>query len=559
MKASLRIKVPPAFFFSLLTGVMMVIGIPPYDISFLSWISWIAFAPVCWALLVEPFPERCIKRVASAFLLGFVASAVFFLLTMEWITAVAWEGLVTLPFYLALYGGLWGIGLLLLRQFLENDFWYSSWKNLGVSFFAAASWSGLEWLRGVLFTGFGWNSFGVVFHHNIPLLQLSDVTGVSGLSFLGVMTGCVVALATKRFFATLQMSKKRPSISHSRLPLSDHRQYRLFPLARPSMDLFVMLFLLVSATSYGLRELLAPAPAQEVLYVAAVQGNIPQNHKWNRAFEEEIMSVYLRQSTMALALHPDLIVWPEAATPRPLLQDQFVFHQVEKLAQQGDTDFLIGSLDYEEAPRRDYNAAILLTERAAQSQVYAKVHLVPFGEYIPCRTSFPFFAWIIGDRILGDFDAGPGPKLLELSKKPVAMAPLLCFEDTLGDLVRRFAALGAQALINMTNDGWFGHTAASKQHMVNALFRSAETKLPMLRVANTGVTCVIDRFGRVVETLRAPDGSTFLEGVLATRWNIPRAPVATFYTQHGDLFAKGCLSLSGLVLLLCWVKKKLLF
>ena len=215
----------------------------------------------------------------------------------------------------------------------------------------------------------------------------------------------------------------------------------------------------------------------------------------------------------------------------------------------------MGSLHYEEHPQKDYNTAILLTQQASHWHYYAKIHLVPFGEYIPLRKSFPLFQWIIGNRILGDFDAGPGPQLLELSTKPVKIAPLLCFEDTLGDLVRRFAALGAQALITLTNDGWFGHTAASQQHVVNALFRCAETKLPMLRVANTGVTCLIDRHGRVVETLHDPKGSTFLEGMLTTRWKVPKHPQPTFYGKHGDLFAQGCLVLSFMMLLVLVIRK----
>ncbi|MBX9742751.1 MAG: apolipoprotein N-acyltransferase [Chthoniobacterales bacterium] len=514
------------FPYALLTGALMATGFPPYDMAFLSWVPWIAFTPLCWVLLVEPLPERFLSQVSHAFFLGFLAGSTFFLLTLEWITSVAWEGLVTLPFYLGLYAGVWAMTVVILRSCLGDIFWRYSRKNLGVSLFAAASWSGLEWARGTLFTGFGWNSFGVAFHRSIPLLQLCDITGVGGLSFLGVMTGCVVALAMKRFVDEVQKKKITTSLR-----------------MRPHGDLLITLLVIVMVICYGLRELLAPAPLQERLSIAAIQGNIPQNHKWDRSFEEEIMSTYLRRSAMALALRPDLIVWPEAAVPRPLLQDQATFNRVQQLAQQGEADFLMGSLDYEENPRHDYNAAILLTHHASSAQVYAKVHLLPFGEYIPCRKSFPFFAWVTGDRILGDFDAGPGPKLLELSTKPVHVAPLLCFEDTLGDLVRRFAGLGAQAIITLTNDGWFGHTAASKQHMVNALFRCAETKLPMLRVANTGVTCVIDRFGRVIEILQAPDGSTFLEGILATQWNVPANPTTTFYTKHGDLFAKGCLGI----------------
>ncbi|MFZ4116223.1 MAG: apolipoprotein N-acyltransferase [Chthoniobacterales bacterium] len=513
---------------ALLTGIAMSCTFPPYDRPGLAWVPFVAVAPLAGVLLFSPLPASFGKRLGVTFLLGFFSGSVFFLLTLEWVRCVAWEGLVTLPFYLALYEGVWGMFVgLVLRSFLEKGE-SSSLKNFFTACLAAASWSGLEWLRGTLFTGFGWNSFGVAFHHVISLIQIADVTGVSGLSFLGVMTGCSMAIASRRFVDEIRQRKITTPLR-----------------MRPHGDLLVTLLVIVMVVAYGLHEMLAPVPPQKRIRVAAIQGNISQNHKWDRAFEESIMETYCRESRAALALHPDLIVWPEAATPRPLLYDQKTFLRLEELLEQSETDFLIGSLHYEEEPQRDYNAAILLNTKELPGipkiQYYAKSHLLPFGEYIPFRKSFPLFQWIIGDRILGDFDAGPGPKLLLLSHQEIKVAPLICFEDTLGNLVRQFALLGAQGFINMTNDGWFGHSAASKQHLVNALFRSVETKLPMLRVANTGVTCLIDRFGRVARQLHDGYGNTFFEGMMVAEWSLPENPPHTFYARHGDIFAEGCL------------------
>ncbi|MFI0347358.1 MAG: apolipoprotein N-acyltransferase [Chthoniobacterales bacterium] len=532
------------WFLSLLTGVAMVVGFPPYEVAWLSWMPCIAFTPLIYALLFLPLPTSQGKRACVAFLLGFFAGAIFFLLTLEWITSVAWEGLVTLPFYLAIYSGLWSLFVVMVVRPWMKLKYSSSLRNLLVAVFSAAAWTGLEWLRGTLFTGFGWNSFGVAFHHNIPLLQICDITGVGGLSFLGVMTGSITAIAVERFFLKIKSVASQQQLSPILRPL------------RPHADVALTLLLMVGVMSYGIREMFLPSPPQEQLTIAAVQGNIVQNHKWDRAFEAEIMATYVRESEIAAALHPDLILWPEAATPEPLLLNQSIFRQVQQLAEKSGSDFLIGSLHYEENPARDYNTAILLTKRASAVDYYAKTHLVAFGEYIPFRKSFPLFTWIVGDRVLGDFNAGPGPKLLELSVKPIKLASLLCFEDTLGDLVRRFAQLGAQALVTLTNDGWFGHTAASQQHLVNALFRCAETKLPLIRVANTGVTCVVNRFGSVVETLHSPDGSTFLEGLLSTKCDVPEHPQPTFYVRHGDLFAEACLVLSLIAVGLKLIRRK---
>lgn len=519
------------FLLSLLSGVAMSSTFPPYDRGVFACIPFVAFIPVCSGLLLSPLPKSFLKRLGFTFFLGFLTGAIFFLFTLEWITCVAWEGLATLPFYLALYAGLWGafVGIV-LRPFLDHGK-PSTIKNLLIACLSAAAWSALEWLRGTLFTGFGWNCFGVAFHHTIPLLQICDVTGVLGLSFLGVMTSCSLTLGAKRFIE----ERKQKTIT---LPLR---------LRLPS-EILIICFLILTLMIYGIHEMLSPIPSQRTLSIVAIQGNIPQNHKWDHFFEESIMATYCRQSQAALALHPDLIVWPEAATPRPLLSDAKTFFQVQELLAQSTTDFLIGSLYFEKEPPRDYNAAILLNAKPlpgiSEIQYYAKTHLLPFGEYIPCRQTFPIFKWLIGERILGDFNPGPGPKLLSLSHQGIRVAPLLCFEDTLGDLTRNFAILGAQGLITLTNDGWFGHSAASSQHLINALFRCAETKLPMLRVANTGVTCLIDRFGRITHELKESNGNTFFEGMMASPWKLPKNPSLTFYSRYGDLFAKGCLGIT---------------
>ena len=143
-----------------------------------------------------------------------------------------------------------------------------------------------------------------------------------------------------------------------------------------------------------------------------------------------------------------------------------------------------------------------------------------------------------------------------MSKKPVKIGPLICFEDTLGDLTRQFALRGAQILITVTNDGWFLRSAGSEQHAIHALFRCAETKLPMVRAANTGVSCVIDRFGRIVNRLQNDKGDTFIEGVLIAQLDIPKDPKKTFYTRYGEVFSLGCLAVSVIACGLHLVRRK---
>jgi apolipoprotein N-acyltransferase len=152
----------------------------------------------------------------------------------------------------------------------------------------------------------------------------------------------------------------------------------------------------------------------------------------------------------------------------------------------------------------------------------------------------------VGDLVPDDFDPGKEFTILEMQTKPVKLGPLVCFEDTLGNLARHFALLGAQAFVVVTNDGWFLESAGSLQHLRNAIFRCAENNIPMIRAANTGVTCAIDRHGAVREILRDPAGSTFMPGILFSKTSVPAAPVPTFYARHGEIFSIACLVIASL-------------
>ena len=149
---------------------------------------------------------------------------------------------------------------------------------------------------------------------------------------------------------------------------------------------------------------------------------------------------------------------------------------------------------------------------------------MPFGEYVPGRHTVPFISGIVGDQVPADFTRGKEPVVFHLTNEKVKVAPLICFEDTLGELTRQFVLRGANLLANVTNDGWFLRSAGSQQHLDNAIFRCVETRRPMARAANTGVTCFVNRFGRVTQVLLDAKGSQFTEGVLtgdgrgADRW-----------------------------------------
>lgn len=502
----------------ILSGLLLVLCFAPFNQA---WLVWIALSPLFAALWFAPVAPRHPLLTKAAY--GYVTGLIYFLGTLSWLTTVTAAGWFILSLYLALYPAVWA-GFIYVaatphdRPQATTSIWLSSWNNLRVGFIAATGWVALELLRGQVFTGFGWNSLGIALHANIPLLQLSSLTGVGGLSFLAVLSSSI-AVATVRRLAIEARGGK----------------------IRAHFDFTLTLALIVLAFVFGLRELHHTTETFP-LRVAAVQPSIPQEEKWNPAFEQRIYSTLERLTDASVALQPELIVWPEAAIPRGFFEDRIANQFVRTQAARGNFALLLGSLIL--SHEADYNAALMLLGPEAEPQVYPKTHLVMFGEYIPFRESFPLFAILVGDLVPADFDAGDGPVIFHILTPHVALAPLICFEDTLGTLGRQAANAGAQMFVNVTNDGWFKRSAGSEQHAAHAVFRCAETRRPMIRAANTGLTCAIDSFGRVRQTLQTAEGDTFAEGVLLAEIEVPVSPPQTFYMLYGDLFSNFCLILT---------------
>jgi apolipoprotein N-acyltransferase len=317
---------------------------------------------------------------------------------------------------------------------------------------------------------------------------------------------------------------------------------------RPHFDFTVTMAAIVGVLIFGLRAAQISLPTKP-LRVAAVQSNVPQNQKFDRQFTRRIFDQFRRLSEIALRSNPppDLLVWPESSMPGPVLADQESYKFVMDLAASADTDLLLGAIDVDK--RYVYNAALLVSDGGERVQMYRKVHLVPFGEYVPGRHTVPLLAQIVGDQVPDDFKEGTEHTVFTLTNSEVHVAPLICFEDTIGELTRQFVlpnetSPGANLLVDVTNDGWFQRSAGSHQHLANAIFRCVETRRPMIRAANTGVTCFINQFGRITQMLQDGTGSTFTEGVLAGEIKVPTELELTFYARHGELFAKACAAIT---------------
>lgn len=512
---------------AVLSGGLLAACYPP-----LEWgdTVWFALMPLVWNLWFHPggAGRRPVVRAAAA---GYVSGLVFFAASAFWLTTLTWPGYVALALLFALYFAAWaGFVAWLVAGHREED-WLRSAHNLRVSLVGAASWTALEWVRSQLFPYFGWNGLGIAQHANLPLIQIADVAGVGGVSFL-------ICWANLMGVATLK-----------RLILETGRGAR-----RPHWDFAVTIAAVALAWTYGLRQILSEPPPAEKVSFAAIQSDIPQSVRNNPDEEMRVLEILKEQTGTAQAMAPDLILWPESATPSPLFSHPFTLDLVRELAAESPGDFLLGTVVFSDAG--DFNSIVLLTKNGTEAQIHHKMHLVPFGEYVPFRRELPFLADWLSGLIPDDFDAGTTPNILEMAARPVRMGPLVCFEDTVPALSRKFAQLGAQMLVVVTNDGWFLESAGSRQHLLNAVFRCAESKLPMIRAANTGVTCSIDRFGAVRDMLTDGNGQTFLRGVLFGRVEVPSNPVTTFHTRYGEVFSIACASLSLLALLIPAMRRK---
>ena len=508
------------------SGLLCTSCFPPFNQS---WLCWIALTPLIAAVWFSQGSRRDWLR---NLLLGYLAGIVFFTGVFSWLGALGdlyqnffLHGLsLLLSLYLAMHFAFWSwfIGLIRPRDFI------SSGRNLLAAFLAASAWATHEWVRGWLFSGFGWNGLGVALHQNWPVIQIAEFTGAIGLSFAVVFTNVIAVCIPFRLF-------------------TEARTHRM----RPHFDLTLTMIGLVALFAFGLHAVQNQS-AGKPLRVAAIQTNIPQEQKFEPT--EQILDTCDQLSALAVQREPkpELLVWPESSIPGKFGRDAWVLEFPRAVTQRSGVDLLLGVDDEEN--NRAYNAALLISP-TGESQLYRKVHLVPFGEYIPLRHSFPPFAAVAGAWVPGDFAAGTEYTVFNLTNGDIHVAPLICFEDTIGDLTRQFVLRGANLLVNVTNDGWFMHSAGSRQHLANAVFRCVEDRRPMVRAANTGVTCFVNEFGRVTQALQDDTGSTFTQGVLTGEINVPIGRELTFYARHGELFAKICAGMTVLVIIVSILRR----
>lgn len=501
------------------TGVLMALAFPPFNVG---QFGWIALIPLLFALEGCRWGDLSAVGLAKAeaFRRGYIAGLVFFGMTVWWTIHVTLPGTVGLIAFLALY---FGAGAVLFAEALslKPDTGDSALQNVAIAIIASAGWVTLEWVRGqFLFGGLPLNFLGVSQHQAVPLIQFASVTGVYGVSALLCLVNFAFFFTIRRFVR--QVREK-------------------IPLRRLSWEFYFAMGLVCAAFLHGMREI-RREESPRTLRLALVQGNIPQTLKFEAEQKPMILERYRRWTEAAIAGKPDLIIWPETATPEALRYDLESFALVTNLAAEANAPLFTGTIDATPyaSPPEYFNAAILVQPDGTIAGIYRKLHLVPFGEYVPARRFLPFMKWLT--PITDSFERGREFTVFEV--KGFRFASVICFEDTVPELYRKFVQRDVDFMVNLTNDAWFKESPAAAQHLANAIFRAVENRRPLVRATNNGVTGIVDEFGFVVRRLEP-----FTEGSVNWELTVPATHDTTFYTRHGDVFVGACASVTGAAIL----------
>jgi apolipoprotein N-acyltransferase len=484
----------------------------------------LAFAwwpPVLLFLAVRGLAPR--RAAWRGFLLGTLAHAVvwhwIYVVTVRYGHAPAWVGLVTPPL-LATYPGLFMAAFAALS------------RGLG-PFALALLWTALEHGRSFLLTGFPWATLGYAQHENSLLLGLAPWAGVYALCFANALGG----------FAVLVWALRRePGRS-----------------ARRAAAAAAAVLALHAAGALGRGD---AEPGVATLRVAALQGNLSQSVKWSPEWAERTLGIYERLTREAAAQGARLVVWPETAVPGAPDADPELEARLAALARETNAALVVGALglafDEHGELAHIYDSALLYDASGARLDRYDKSHLVPYGEYLPFRALLGrFIRAVATGAIRRDASAGPGPRVLTLpapggAEPAVTLGVPICYELLFPNLVRRFGSGGAQVLLAITNDAWYGRTGAPHQFLAITALRSAENGAFTVRAANTGVSALIDARGRVRERTRIFE-EALLVGDVPLR--DPASP-PTFYARAGEWFPLACwLASAGLLGARAWRRR----
>jgi len=487
-----------------LSGAAMVLIFPRAGMDYL---AWICLVPLLISILC--------RTQHHAMMQGIVAGTIYHIGLVYWvIVSMNTYGGVPRPLAIVLLVVL----SFFLSMFVALPLWSSIfiWKRTGIrlTLTLPICWVASEYIKSWFLTGFPWELLGYSQFQNLRLIQIADITGIYGVSFVLLSVNCAIA-----------------AIAHALIVR------RRFAVLEPCCALVLIAVCLL----YGhtrVQEFRDPVGPR--LTALLIQPNIPQDLKWDPEYLNETMQRLFHLSTAQAPDKTDIIIWPESATPFLFQNDGGYKENVFRTLRYSESWLLFGSPSYTQLGSRPvfHNSAFLLRPDGSEAGKYDKLHLVPWGEYVPLQNLFPFISKLVTG--IGDFRPGTEIKLLLAGDK--VLATLICYEIIFPNLTRQFVKLGGHCIVNITNDAWFGRTCAPYQHLSMAVLRAVENKRFLLRAANTGISAVI-----------APTGEILAQTELFTEAALPATITAltqlTLYSSIGDLFAGLCLLIAAALLI----------
>jgi apolipoprotein N-acyltransferase len=496
-----------ALILAVVSGILLAISFPRYGHPMF---AWIALTPLIIPLfeIHQSWPPF---RRGRSFLLGFVAGLCYFGGTVYWTGTVVSQ-----------YGGLsWPVGVVvavLLVAYLSLFpalftlclGWLGAKLGGRAILLAPAVWVTTELGRTYFWSGFPWLLLGYSQTTVLPVAQFASVVGVFGMSALVAMVSAALA-----YFVI------------ARSP-------------RSIIALVAVAAVLAGITVWGNRRLENGTLATEgrTVRVALIQGNIPQEEKWDAAYADRILNTYLTMTREAAGEGARLVIWPESSMPSPFMDDRIGGEKIRALVRDTGIELLLGS-DQVDQNKAYYNAAFLVRKDGSVAGVYQKMHLVPFGEFVPLQRLL-FFVGPLVEQV-GGFTPGREMVMLPTSYGPISTA--ICYEIVFPGLIRQAVLGGSQMLTTITNDAWYGHSSAPFQHFLQAQMRAIEQGRYLARAANTGISGFVDPYGRVLQS------SAIFEREMLVG-DVRMLEARTIYGRIGDLFAYICAALTLAALIL---------
>lgn len=522
---------------SVLSGVLLVLSQPPFNLGHLSWFC-----------LVPLFIALNGKTLRQSFFYGFITGIIYFAGLIYWLFPVSMPASIFGTGFLIIYLSLFFACFCLFFRRSTFNVQHSTLFPLRYAFSASVLWISLEYIRTIGILGFPWGLIAYSQWKNLTLIQIVDITGVYGVSFVIVLFNAALAYMIYQYRRPFDI-KRISSVGMA-----------VFSIVLVSIIIFVFF--------YGMKSIGKYAPLIETetekMEVALIQGNIDQNKKWNPDYLDESLEIYM-SLTRELRGTPDLIVWPETAITVSLNENKSLEDEIRSFVKSTKTYFLSGVQEAEGG--KYYNRVLLISPDSDIVGKYDKIHLVPFGEATPfvflsrprrlavASAIFTFLKKVIRGE---DFTPGTEYKVFDLPHPthtecgyPEAgtrrFSCCVCFESIFPQEIRRFARNGAQFLVNVTNDAWFGKTGAPYQHFIINVFRAVENRMEIARCANSGVSGYINMIGQPRYWT-----NIYTRSVISS--NVKLRTTETIYTCFGDVFSWICL-LSSLALILFSLKK----